>query len=92
MEEGGLLWNIRGARRYFAARGDALMRSQASLKRTVGEFLENNSDVRAYMSTAEIPAPRRITARFEVRCVVRITFPPVLSSDHCLTFFPLREP
>ena len=43
------------------------MRSQASLYRTVGEFFENNSDVRAYMSTAESPAPKIITARFEVR-------------------------
>jgi len=52
---------------YQHTRGDALMRSQASLYRTVGEFFENNSDVRAYMSTAESPAPKIITARFEVR-------------------------
>ena len=78
--------------------GDALIRSQASPYKTVGEFLENSSDVREYMRRTDSPAPRRITVRFVVRAVVRMTgggqfegcstasidvpLPVVLNSDH----------
>jgi hypothetical protein len=47
--------------------------SHASLCSTLAEFLENRSVVRAYMSATERPAPRRMTIKFEVRAVVRMT-------------------
>ena len=49
------------------------MSSQLLLYRTVGEFRENSSDVRSYMSTTVRPAPARITTKFVVRAVVLTT-------------------
>lgn len=53
--------------------GDALTLSQACPYSTVAEFFEKSSEVRAYMSTADRPAPTRMTARLVVRAVVRAT-------------------
>jgi hypothetical protein len=53
--------------------GEALIRSQASPYRTVGEFLENSSDVKEYTRSTDSPAPNRITVRLVVLAVVRIT-------------------
>jgi hypothetical protein len=47
-------------------RGDVSISLQASLYRTVGEFFENSSEVRAYRRRAENPAPKRITTRLPV--------------------------
>jgi hypothetical protein len=56
--------------------GDALIFSQASPYKTVGEFLANNSVAKAYTSTADNPAPIRITVKLVVRAVVRMTDQP----------------
>jgi hypothetical protein len=55
-------------------RGDVSMSLQASLYRTVGEFFENSSEVRAYRRRAENPAPKRITTRFPVLEAVRTAY------------------
>ena len=55
-------------------RGDVSISLQASLYRTVGEFFENSSEVRAYRRRAENPAPKRITTRFPVLEAVRTAY------------------
>ena len=55
-------------------RGDVSISLQASLYRTVGEFFENSSEVRAYRRRAEKPAPKRITTRFPVLEAVRTAY------------------
>jgi hypothetical protein len=55
-------------------RGDVSMSLQASLYRTVGEFFENSSEVRAYRRRAENPAPMKITTRFPVLEAVRTAY------------------
>lgn len=54
-------------------RGLRLMRSQASLKRLVGELFEYISEVIVYISIAARLAPRRITVTFFVCAAVRTT-------------------
>lgn len=45
-------------------RGEAFILSQAFPYRTVGEFFENNSEIKAYANIAENPAPNNITVKF----------------------------
>ena len=52
-------------------RGEVSISLQASLYRTVGEFFENSSEVKAYRRRAENPAPKKITTRFPVLEAVR---------------------
>jgi hypothetical protein len=53
--------------------GERLILSHAWPYSTVGELLENNSEVRAYVRTVKSPAPSSMTVRLVVRAVVRIT-------------------
>ena len=55
-------------------RGDVSISLQASLYRTVGEFFENSSEVRAYRRRAENPAPKRMTTRLPVLEAVRTAY------------------
>lgn len=55
-------------------RGDVSISLHASLYRTVGEFFENSSEVRAYRRRAENPAPKRITTKFPVLEAVRTAY------------------
>jgi len=55
-------------------RGDVSISLQASLYRTVGEFFENSSEVRAYRRRAENPAPKIITTKFPVLEAVRTAY------------------
>ena len=66
----GPRWN----RNLWRTRGDVSISLQASLYRTVGEFFENSSEVRAYRRRAENPAPKRITTRFPVLEAVRTAY------------------
>ena len=50
-------------------REEDLINSQACAWRTVGEFLEKSSEVRAYTSIVVNPAPNRITRKLVVRAV-----------------------
>lgn len=61
--------------------GDDLINSQACPYNTVAEFFENNSDVKAYTSMAEKPAPNRMTNKFDIRAVVRTTGTEVRFAD-----------
>ena len=56
---------------FLHTRGDVSISLQASLYRTVGEFFENSSEVRAYRRRAENPAPKMITTRLPVLEAVR---------------------
>ena len=74
--------NLFACRQHYSRSGEVLLRTrgevsislQASLYRTVGEFFENSSEVRAYRRRAENPAPKRITTRFPVLEAVRTAY------------------